>query len=939
MFNRKFVLSTIMAALIAAPISVGFPTEGWSQVGNIVVTTRKREENLQDVPLSVTAIGSIQIQQRGINSVGDAIKFTPGTDFDVGYGGQDTRIVIRGLSPTRGRPNAAFLVDGIDFTGEAVSTAGGGFAVNQRLVDIERIEVVKGPQSALYGRSAFAGAVQYITKNPNMEEFEAEGGFDVSDGRQYEVTAAAGGPVTDIFGLRVNGIWYDEDGFYVNTISENGERIGGAKGWGIAATGLFEPTDALSFKGRVAYSEDDYEVGAQARVPSNTFGTLEPSLVRFSGLGTGPDCATAKTATRDQAITSCANLPRPSFIGTVPDGDTLTIANAVDPRTNNDYKGTELETLNVTLVSGWDLNFGTITSYTGYAHSESEQMFEGNWDAQPPGTYTSIDGVARVYTLPDCGLMNCSPVHQEIDFANDTTLWSQELRFATDFDGLINITVGGLYWNESVEQNEGGLTIAPAILRRGFITMVETLPVGGPLILTASRPDRSINSRDTEHWSAYVMAEWEFTDQLKATFEGRYVDETLTRLGPQCDVAATVALTGLAGVDIGTDTNGDGEITGSESVTPDGIADVCNTAFRGPSSTTASVAGGSLPVGTLTAAATKGLTAESSESFFTPKLTLEWTPTDDQLWYFSVAQGVKPGGISTILAGNFFTPSTKSFDKEKLRVYEIGGKTTWLDGTLQINGAGYYQKYTDKQTDVTQLNPVTMVDVSGIENAGAAEIWGFEFDALWQPDDHWTVTAGYSFIDAEYTDFRTITGSRSEVIAATQNGNGGCVAIIDDIPGLDPDGLGPILGPGATVQDNNTDLCLIDNTGNAIEDIAKHSFVGSVQYTRPLASTDLDWFIQANAVYSSERFANPSNLVILPSYWTADLRAGLTSENWDLIVYVDNLFNDDTVKSVTGVGSQIETVRQSLFPPGPSGNTVAVLPDPRVVGVRGQLRF
>ncbi len=950
MFKRKFASSAAIVALIVTPILVSFPSDGWAQVSNIVVTTRKREENLQDIPLSVTAISSVQIEQRGITNVGDAIKFTPGVEWDRGYGGQDTRVVIRGMAPTRGRPNAAFMVDGVDYTGEAVSTAGGGFAVNQRLIDIERIEVVKGPQSALYGRSAFAGAIRYITKNPNMEEFEAEGGFDVSRGEnggpRGQVSAAAGGPVTDTFGLRVNSMWYDEDGFYANTISEDGERIGGSEGWGVATKALWEPTDSLSFMARAAFSRDDYEMGAQARVSSNTVGTLPPSLVRASFLGNGPDCTTAKTATRDQAITSCANLPRPMFIGTVPDGNTLTIANATNPRTNNDYPGTQLETTNVTLVSEWDSDFGSFTSITGYAHSDSEQLFEGNWDAQPPGTYTSLDGVARVYTLADCGLKNCSPAHQEVDFINETTLWSQEVRWASDFDGPLNFTVGGLYWNEDVKQNEGGLTISPAIFGRGnlrypppFVTKIENFPIGSQLLLTASRPNRTYNNRETEHWSSYIMAEWEITNQFKATFEGRYVDESLTRVGPQCDVAATLALTGLAGVDIGTDTNGDGEITGSETSVLDGIADACHTDFRGASSTSESVTGGSLAVGTLTGAVTKDLTASVDESFFTPKLTLEWSPTDDQLWYFSVAHAIKPGGISTILAGNFFTPSTKSFDKEKLMVYEIGSKTAWLDGTLLINGTGYYQKYTDKQTDVTQLNPVTDVDVSGIENAGAAEIFGVEFDALWQPDDHWAITAGYSYIDAEYTDFKTTTGSRTEVIANILNGNGGCVSIVDDVPGLDPDGNGPLLGTGATAQDNNTDLCVIDNSGNAIEDIAKHSFVGSIQYTRPLASTGMDWFIQANAVYSSKRYANPDNLVILDSYWTADLRAGLSSESWDLILYVDNLFDDDTVKSVLGSGSQIETVRQSLFPPGPSGNVVAFLPDPRVIGVRGLLRL
>ena len=127
-----------------------------------MVTARKREETLQDVPIAVTAISVEQLQRRGIQDVEGIIQGDPSLGFDLGIAPYDTRIVVRGLSPTRGRPNVATLVDGIDVSSEAIGVAGGSLLINPRLVDIERIEVVKGPQSALYGRSAFAGAINYV---------------------------------------------------------------------------------------------------------------------------------------------------------------------------------------------------------------------------------------------------------------------------------------------------------------------------------------------------------------------------------------------------------------------------------------------------------------------------------------------------------------------------------------------------------------------------------------------------------------------------------------------------------------------------------------------------------------------------------------------------------------------------------------------------------
>jgi outer membrane receptor protein involved in Fe transport len=132
----------------------------------MIVTTRKSEENLQKVPIAVDVITAEDIATKGITSTADVAKYLPSMQFDQGFAPQDTRIVIRGLSPTRGRQNVAVLLDGIDITSQSIQSNGGTLLINPRLFDAERVEVVKGPQNALYGRTAFAGAINYVSRQP-----------------------------------------------------------------------------------------------------------------------------------------------------------------------------------------------------------------------------------------------------------------------------------------------------------------------------------------------------------------------------------------------------------------------------------------------------------------------------------------------------------------------------------------------------------------------------------------------------------------------------------------------------------------------------------------------------------------------------------------------------------------------------------------------------
>ena len=120
------------------------------------MTARKKSENLQDVPISVNIITSKMLDRIGIKDLRDVVKMDASLIFDKGFAPDDIRVVVRGIDNGRGRPVVATIIDGADISSEALNTAGASQLISPRLIDIERIEIVKGPQVALYGRTAFA---------------------------------------------------------------------------------------------------------------------------------------------------------------------------------------------------------------------------------------------------------------------------------------------------------------------------------------------------------------------------------------------------------------------------------------------------------------------------------------------------------------------------------------------------------------------------------------------------------------------------------------------------------------------------------------------------------------------------------------------------------------------------------------------------------------
>ena len=820
MSNRKLILekpvgaswrrvlksNTCLCTGLAVLSLVVVPTLASAQISEMVVTVRKRAESVQEIPTAVTVFSDEQITGRGISDVGDIAKFTTGLTFDEGFSPQDTRLQIRGLPATRGKPPVGVLLDGIDISSEAIGTAGGGTLVNLRLLDTERVEVVKGPHSALYGRNAFGGAINYVSKQPS-DEFSGDLNLDVGGDGQFEVRGAVSGPVGETgLSLRLSAGHAEHDGFYENSVS--GSDIGGFESDSVSLAAKFEASDDLTINGRIAWSDDEYDPAAMFNLGGGTGITSDLSIPTAANTG-GVTTSTSATVGR---IGSLGSFDHP-------------IALSIDPRTQEDYPGSSLETVVASLHLDWDIGSVTFQSWTGYTKGEAFQFLDIDQVGLPP--------IAATLPLPG-GTGEPLNVAQEFNVETETEQFSQEFRLSGPEDGRFRWAIGALYWDEDVDQVERNLSTA---------LFSPTASAGLNTLLANAVVPPGVGLRETEHWSVYALTEFDFSDRWTLGVEARYAQEDYTYT---LDSALTALGVGIT------------------------------------------------PVAVSAASRVRG-TIEEDDNFFTPRVSLEYQVNDDVLLYGSVAKGVKPGGVSTLsFFGSF---DGKSYDSEELWNYELGVKSSVLDDTLVLNGAVFYQVYEGKQFNTQEVDPANPVGISSVvRNLGEAEILGLEFEAAWSPTPEFLFTAGYTWLDTEYTDFTFNSTSSSQIARA-----GVCDPIVL----------------------NGVSTCSITLDGNQLERAPEHSFAASASYTGTITA-DIDWMAELVAVYEGERYLDFSQRWELDSYWIADARLGVMSENWSAFVYAENIFEDDTVRNAQD--------NFDLFNFGTSVNLYA--PPKRQIGVR-----
>lgn len=697
--NTRFCVHGLWLAfvpvLFAALSTVSFAQE----LEEIIVTAQKREQNLQEVGVSVTAFTATKIRELGFVNTTDIVAMTPGLNFTVPNAeGSVINFFLRGVglndfADAQENPVAVYMDD-------IYKPAMGG--LHLQLFDMERVEVLRGPQGALFGRNTTGGVVHYISKRPTSEP---EGYIDAmyGDNNQIKIEGAVSGGSDTVMGrlsLAVN----QHDGYVKNRstpnlfVTEAGPDYAEMDSIAGRAQILFVPSDSVELLLSAQYTKNDGTVGAwqhQATRPG-TSAAGDPSDLDVSmPLGqnqSNPWCELFGFAPSNPGV-DCL-----SFFGDIFGVDEVGFDNDGNPWAGNYDRNGAVKTENRTFSAnlGWDfgdLHFTSITSFSNVERLQEEDTEMGPLPLLAP------------------------------TFRGETDTFTQEFRLDSKNDAL-RWVVGAYYFDNKVK---GDYDLdATTILEFVFL---ETDYV-----------------QDTESWAVFGQLEFDLSDSWKLIAGLRYSDEEKTMDYENIDTFGTIGFCSIAGVC---------------GVPPTPISPWRPTADHAVLFNQTSVGSlarhdeqdvtGKLELDYIVnddvmiyGSYSRGTKSPGFNSGFI-----------DITGLFAANIVVANG--DPLCSSLPFTNSTACtdlpFDKEEMNAYEIGLKSTILGGTTRFNAAAFYYDYTDMQVFAFQFfNQV-------IFNADA-EMFGAEIELQSSPAEGLDLQFGLSYLDATAEDipFRASPG-------------------------------------------------------------------------------------------------------------------------------------------------------------------------------------
>ncbi|WEN14100.1 TonB-dependent receptor [Rhodanobacter sp. AS-Z3] len=425
---------------------------------SVTVTSRRVEEQAQDVPLPVTVFSAATIDNKGLQNVQDISRFTPGFTFHESFGRVLDRPVIRGQVNILGEPNASFFIDGVFVEGNI-----SGYDLS----DVERVEVIRGPQSALFGRRTFSGAVNFITKLPgNKPSGSASVQFGNKGQKQARFSYSA--PLADTLSFRVNAYRDQRDGLYHNTVSAK-DDLGGQATTSFGGSLFWNPNNSFSAVLRANYLHDQDQAAGFYRyglADANCGGTATGGVYAyFAPIYTGRPYQCGKIKVPDQLAINTDSFHLAGYGAGV---------NSSSVRANL--------ALNYYFQNGWQLSStSAYNSVDGYLGVDQD--------------YSGVRGFGGAFET-----FSSQPSH---DF-------SQEFRLASDQGKPLHGLVGVYYYSQGNGYGyKGDLT--------GF-NLTPGLPGNSlaPVVTTAVTPNATIRNV-----AVFGLLEYQFNDHWKASAELR----------------------------------------------------------------------------------------------------------------------------------------------------------------------------------------------------------------------------------------------------------------------------------------------------------------------------------------------------------------------------------------------------------------------------------
>ncbi len=700
---RKLALAVIAASTAAASAQLA----AQNAIEEVIVTAQKRSENVQDVPIAISVFSAENVENLTARNLGDLGQFTAGVEMNVAKSLQPT-YSIRGIQTndwTVGSdPAVAVYVDGV--------YAARGAGAETALVDLARVEVLKGPQGTLFGRNATGGAIHLITQDP---VFEQEGRVKVSVGNYGRVDAEFmyNQPLTDDLAVRLVGVSRNRDGFVDNISGDdlNDEDIQAVRG-----SLLWNATPDTELRWRMEYSDMDQHSAARQTTIHSVFENANPGR-HYSDFGdihtdytnreARKQFATSLQVDHDFADATLTSITAWREFKTHLDED-LDGSNNLDYVFNsnnpeeNEYFSQEFRLTGASDRLKWTtgatysrervkhlttavFNVSTLESFAWAellkgAGSETSDVFLSTFAGQTP------EDLEYLATL------NNSQIDEMVP----------EFRQAQKDLGRDGIAASSFVW--AFLSGEGsladfGISDNPLV---GIFQQI--LPSLQPRIAAFDPWIEDVKSDGTyTSYAIYGDATYSLTDRMNLSAGLRYTyDDKEFGLFTQYQNTIAGASFGLAFYNNGQP-----------------ILDV---------------------------------TQNKNWDNLSGRVVLDYSLTDDSMVYASVATGFKSGGFNSL---NFGPDIDTSYDEEKVINYEVGSKGQYFDRTLQLNLSAFYYDYQNLQELKLIGQPVPSYNLRNSD----AEGYGVEVETFWAATDNLTLAGNYSWLKTEYTKFRVLTAA------------------------------------------------------------------------------------------------------------------------------------------------------------------------------------
>ncbi len=815
-FKKHLKTSVSLIALPACMVATSGPAFAQGN-DEIIVTATRRAESIQDVALNIAAIGGAQLEEQGLGDISELMSYVPGVNI-ADQGGRDgNRIVVRGLnadpiSNSFGQENGGGTV--ATYVGEIP------LFVDLRLNDLQRVEILLGPQGTLYGAGTMGGAVRYIPNKPNfsgqMFEMRADAySYSEGSGISSDIGFTANIPVSEKFAIRASVDHLSDEGFidYPFVVQNIGVSNPDPDFSDPAARAAnFRPIEDANtekiLSGKIA-----------ARWQPNDVIDATLSYYFQQGEYGGRNTSSLRTTT-------------------IPAGEYEFGARVPEPN----ERDTDLIALEVIA----DLGFAELTSATGFA------TVDENGQRDQTDLLISLEYYYETF-----------PTFTAFTFEDEETeVFNQELRLVSKGEGPLSWILGGFYNRNKYNALSSEFTPGIGAFNAGFGFRQDLND------LEYFESDRS----DLKEKAVFGEISYDITEAWGVTGGARFYEYDL---------------------ESGNDTQFPYFTTAADFPGPYPLSDIENQLPLSPDqsfsgelfkfNTSYKFGGGNTVYATFSQGYRVGATngGQACPDVF--------VPGNQGLCLLSVGQpfGPNPGDVAQINERDYFPDTVNN--------YEIGAKTTWLDGALTLNGSVFFMDWKDPQVSSVSVNAGTNITV----NAGAAETKGFELAGNWQVTDQFNLRGNFSYTDAELTE--------------------GVASLITTIA---PPGFGTAFDDG--------------QAGDRLPGSPKTQFSVFGSYEHPLENGANILF---NAGYAWQgdvlsRTGGRGGSFMLDSFGRANASIGYNADNWSFTGYVDNLFNDFSESSVsstplfnqTVLGANVRSFRTNVLPP-------------RSIGARFRYRF